>query len=155
MSRDGPVWLSWFDLRQGHKFLIATSSRPAVEPTVQSVRHWGFCMRGVKLTKREADHSPISNLEVYLHLSLLLHGVMLNLEKYVTFYPPCVYYLLCLYRLLWFHTFHVVLCTTEQWSRFSVCVHIHVLLAFVGSRPWICLYTVFVSMFMIDRLVKL
>jgi hypothetical protein len=89
--------------------------------------------------------------------SVFLHGVVLNLEEYVTFYAPHIYCLthMCLYRLLSFYTFHVILSPTEQWSHFSLFIHIHVPYAWVCFRPLIYLYTVFIYMFMIDRLVKL
>jgi len=66
-------------------FLFTTVSRPALGPTQPPVQRVPWVLSvGVKLPGREADQSPPSSAEVkecvelYLHSSTRLHGVVLS-----------------------------------------------------------------------------
>jgi hypothetical protein len=74
-----------FDSRQGEKiFLFSMESSPALGPT-QSPIQWvpAALSQGVKRQGREADHSHhlvprLGMVELYLHFSICLHGIVLN-----------------------------------------------------------------------------
>jgi len=69
-------------------FLFNTTSRTAHGPTQPPIQ-WipGALSLGVKWPGHEADHSPPSSaeikecMELYLHSSIHLHGVVLSLKK--------------------------------------------------------------------------